>query len=144
MWLRSFWSNRRDLETENLTNEALVTSSTFQNPVCWRCVPRCPSVQKDNRNTFKISSFNANFRMYSEPSISGNHCRYDTHNEKPPVHLWGRDMWCLVWIPHDDVIKWKHFPRYWPFVRGIHRSRWIPRTKASDAELWCFIWSTPE
>ena len=23
---------------------------------------------------------------------------------------------------HDDVIKWKHFPRYWPFVRGIHLS----------------------
>ena len=23
---------------------------------------------------------------------------------------------------HDDVIKWKHFPRYWPFVWGIHRS----------------------
>ena len=25
-------------------------------------------------------------------------------------------------VGHDDVIKWKHFPRYWPFVRGIHRS----------------------
>ena len=24
---------------------------------------------------------------------------------------------------HDDVIKWKHFLRYWPFVRGIH---WSP------------------
>ena len=23
---------------------------------------------------------------------------------------------------HDDFIKWKHFPRYWSFVRGIHRS----------------------
>ena len=23
---------------------------------------------------------------------------------------------------HDDVIKWKHFPRYRPFVRGIHLS----------------------
>ena len=23
---------------------------------------------------------------------------------------------------HDDVIKWKYFPRYWPFVREIHRS----------------------
>ena len=23
---------------------------------------------------------------------------------------------------HDDVIEWKHFPRYWPFARGIHRS----------------------
>ena len=22
---------------------------------------------------------------------------------------------------NDDVIKWKHFPRYWPFVQGIHR-----------------------
>ena len=22
---------------------------------------------------------------------------------------------------HDDVMKWKNFPRYWPFVRGIHR-----------------------
>ena len=23
---------------------------------------------------------------------------------------------------HDDIIKWKHFPFYWTFVRGIHRS----------------------
>ena len=27
---------------------------------------------------------------------------------------------CL--ILHDEVIKWKHFSRYWPFVLGIHRS----------------------
>ena len=25
-------------------------------------------------------------------------------------------------IVHDDVTKWKHFPRYWPFVRGTHWS----------------------
>ena len=31
---------------------------------------------------------------------------------------------------HDDVIKWKHFPRYWHFVRGIHRS-W-PVTRSFD------------
>ena len=31
----------------------------------------------------------------------------------PPVYT------CIC---HDDVIKWKHFPRNWPFVRGIHRS----------------------
>ena len=29
---------------------------------------------------------------------------------------------CVSSNYHDDVIKWKHFPRYWPFVRGIHRS----------------------
>ena len=28
----------------------------------------------------------------------------------------------FISIMHDDVIKWNHFPRYWPFVRGIHRS----------------------
>ena len=30
------------------------------------------------------------------------------------------------------------------FVRGNHRSRWIPHRKASDAELWCFLWSASE
>ena len=29
---------------------------------------------------------------------------------------------CHTTYYHDDVIKWKHFPRYWPFVWGIHRS----------------------
>ena len=28
----------------------------------------------------------------------------------------------LSHLTHDDVIKWKHFPRNWPLVRGIHRS----------------------
>ena len=28
----------------------------------------------------------------------------------------------ILFLNHDDVIKWKHFPRYWPFVRGIRRS----------------------
>ena len=26
------------------------------------------------------------------------------------------------WSFAHDVMKWKHFQRYWPFVRGIHRS----------------------
>ena len=31
-------------------------------------------------------------------------------------------LWhCFDLLP-DDVIKWKPFPGYWPFVRGIHRS----------------------
>ena len=28
----------------------------------------------------------------------------------------------VKWFRHDDVIKWKHFPRNWSFVREIHRS----------------------
>ena len=38
----------------------------------------------------------------------------------PSEMLW--DLEQLSLLVHDDVIKWKQFPRYWPFVRGIHRS----------------------
>ena len=30
-------------------------------------------------------------------------------------------MYCSD-FEHDDVIEWRHFLHYWPFVRGIHRS----------------------
>ena len=33
------------------------------------------------------------------------------------------DNWMPMWHHCDDIIKWKHFPRNWPFVRGIH---WSP------------------
>ena len=56
-----------------------------------------------------------------------------------PIHATSRLWWrqslsryCSQWkllvahisneIFHGDVIKWKHFPRYWPFLRWIHRS----------------------
>ena len=39
-------------------------------------------------------------------------CWFRTCRDNTPVVSWA----------HDDVIKWKHFPRYRPFVRGIHRS----------------------
>ena len=56
-------------------------------------------------------------------------------------------VYVKFWISfriHDDVIKWKHFPHYLPFVREFTGHQWIPRTKASDRELWCFLWYTPE
>ena len=42
---------------------------------------------------------------------------------------------------HDDVIKWKHFPRYWPFVRGIHRSPMNSPHKGQwrAALMFCFF-----
>ena len=35
---------------------------------------------------------------------------------------WNIRLLTRIWHLHNHVIKWKHFPRYWPFVRGIHRS----------------------
>ena len=42
-----------------------------------------------------------------------------------------------------SIFLWKHFPRYWPegpLCGEFTGHRWVPRTKASDAELWCFLW----
>ena len=38
------------------------------------------------------------------------------------VDKFSEAWWCI----HDDVIKWKHFPRYCPFVRGnpSHKAQW--------------------
>ena len=65
--------------------------------------------------------------------------------------LFGMNIWrfhvdtcCFHAVFHDDIIKWKHFLRYWPFERGSVSHRWISLTKAGDAELGCFLWSTPE
>ena len=51
---------------------------------------------------------------------------------------------------HDTLISWwrhqmKTFSRVTGHLCGEFTGpRWIPRTKASDAELWCFLWSAPE
>ena len=49
---------------------------------------------------------------------------------------------------HDNVIKWKHFPRYWPFVWGIHRSpvnsphkgQWCGALMFSVICAWINVW----
>ena len=47
------------------------------------------------------------------------------------------------YLLHGDDIKWTHF-RIAGLLRGEFTGhRWIPRTKASEAELWCFLWSAP-
>ena len=53
----------------------------------------------------------------------------------------------IVMVVHNDAIKWRHFPRYLPFVRGIHLSPVNSHQKGQwrrHAELWRFLWSAPE
>ena len=39
-----------------------------------------------------------------------------------PYDIGQSDIRLLICQAHDNVNKWKHFPRYWPFVREIHQS----------------------
>ena len=54
----------------------------------------------------------------------GRICSVDTWDVSGVAHQ-------ATWLVHnhDDVIKWKHFPRYWPFVRrspvnSPHKAQW--------------------
>ena len=42
-------------------------------------------------------------------------------------------------VTHDDIIKWKHFLHYWPFVRGIHR--WPVNSPHKGQWLGAFMFS---
>ena len=54
--------------------------------------------------------------------------------------------------PHDDVTKWKHFSRDWPFVRGISAQRPVTRSfgvffdlrlnKRLSKQSWCWWFET--
>ena len=48
---------------------------------------------------------------------------------RPDANVGAMQPWFPSHSLHEDVIKWKHFPRYWPFVRGIHRSGEFPAQK---------------
>ena len=56
-------------------------------------------------------------------------------------HIWKETKWTVKpW--------WRHqmgpFSALLALCAGNHRCRWIPLTMASDAELWCFLWSASE
>ena len=41
---------------------------------------------------------------------------------------------------HDDVIIWKHFPRYWPFVRGVEFPSQKPVTRSVDVFFYLCLY----
>ena len=57
-------------------------------------------------------------------------------NEHQVLGLPGTAWWCHQMETFSALLA--------IYAGKITGHRWIPRTKTSDAELWCFIWYTPE
>ena len=73
--------------------------------------------------------FTNNERQERPASKHEKHCPWEKWHLKMLCHYFPKGLiktsLLKNWLNapfHDDVIKWKHFPRYWPFVRVIHRS----------------------
>ena len=71
--------------------------------------------------------------MRMQSDIIAKSLRYGAIKKKQKTCAFSSSLWLGY---HDDVTKWKHCPRYWPFMREFTGHR--------DAELWCFLWSAPE
>ena len=58
-------------------------------------------------------------------------------------------LWSCLCTFHDDIIKWKHFPRYWPFVGGIYlwlvdspqKGQWRGALMFSFIRAWTTSWA---
>ena len=126
-------------------------STTTARPQLVRCVWLNPFVTTDytRDSIHEVVRSQENWKLWEFLLKSSNrsdiwhirwwHCQNIRASRIPPTHVWQvRDFtWCLgntycrlvSWGPvqtqslsHDDI-KLKHFPRYWPFLRGIHRSQ---------------------
>ena len=60
------------------------------------------------------------------------------------IHIYKENCAILINMMTSNDVKWNIFRVTGLFCREFTGHRWIPRTKASDAELWCFLWSVSE
>ena len=82
---------------------------TFSN-MCKNINHNCP----DDKLVYALLSARCLFKYFCNTSTVAAFIRFIPVPNIPKM--------CYMMIDcHDDVIKWKHFPRYWPFVREIHR-----------------------
>ena len=93
-----------------------------------------------------ISNFSQNYNKLSPASKVLRSCWITVYHVKYCMDDVNKTQWarCLLtdrWVYHDDVIKWKHFPRYLPILWGIHsphKGQW------RGALMLCFLSSAPE
>ena len=54
---------------------------------------------------------------------------------------WSLPCWSnnYIYSTHKNVMTWKHFPHYWPFVRGPPQIIGFPSQRTISVELWYFL-----
>ena len=118
------WS-RDDRESPNLSDSfpSSPQCHPFMPFCCWNEFPDLNMMTSSNENRFRVTGpFYGEFTgcpwkssiliLTASLHMTPNLLRTTRLNTPQVFHHIGF---------HDDVIKRKHIPRYWPFVRGIHR-----------------------
>ena len=140
-WNSFLWEKRDSSPIDECSVPSAIDRQWNMTPLKLKCchfdesvVTSCPGkCQSDNFHC------RGDENLVTVTTFSFRRCTPTVPNKWWQVSLLGLIM-ASPYTPEDSKPLWHHhkktFPRYWPFVRGL--------TKASDAKLWCFLWSAPE
>ena len=109
----------------------------------WNFIMGCPICCKTvHKHAYKISCHYCK-DVYHTKCMSLTE-EFRIHARKPAKLVMSSVYWRYV-----SFLWWRHqmetfFRVTGPLCGEFPGHRWIPHTKASDAELWCFLWSAPE
>ena len=97
----------------------LVLQIFHQNIPSFIHLPKHPQLHPSTKTSPASSIYQHIPNFIHVPNISPTSSIYPTH---PQIHTFTKTSPASYIYQNIPVIKWKHFPRNWPFVREIHRS----------------------
>ena len=111
------------------------------------CPSICPSIRLLNESCLLCIFHNIHLNLILLSTNGLNHLRSNCL-----VIIWDELMCKHLLIVDDDIMKWKHFLRYRPFVRGIHRSlvdslhwgQWCRALMFSLVCVWTNCWTNSQ
>ena len=159
----SWFSAIQPLKTFHFGGDEVAATAWLQSPLCDGTNKTDLKLNFTQRVTQDIASMGLAVGAWEDGVMDEHNNAYDINTLTDDVTVYA---WSNIWewghgdrayrlanagykvdgyTLHDDVIKWNHFPRYCGHLCGEFTGpRGIPLTKASDAELWCFLWSGSE
>ena len=133
-------------------NMCFLLSKLLTRKQCW------PDNRSHPEYDIRLSTINFEL-LWSQSNLSlHNNLELETDSNWKIDNVWchctppfsTKPLWIKEWGIHDDVIKWKHFPCHWPFVRGGHRSpvdsphkgQWRRALVSSLMCIWKNAWAS--
>ena len=117
----------------------VVLTALFKFPPMWKLVHTGPIISIFESNHRHYNWNLSPWRCSTHKIISMIKMGLNNHTLECCLTRAAWEAACLTWQPvlhHYYSMKWKHFPRYWPFVRGIHGSSVDSRHKGPVTRIF--------
>ena len=143
-WLGQAYSQSATLRAPDLHNATILTFITWdvkwfiwlQNKTCIEADTAYINLTPSRYDVLSSVIVSANNDITTPLSFMTSQINSITTQKIIAVNAWERVRKVLK--SHDDAIKWRLFPRYWPLCGDLSGHRWTLLTMASDAEPWYF------